>query len=47
MMAFEEVRGGKSIGYWANHVSRFGVDHLISPHHSMGWVELYDLDIKA
>ena len=47
LMEFEEVRGGKSAGYWASHVSRFGVEHLINPHHSMGWVELYDLDIQA
>jgi len=44
-MAFEETRGGKSIGYWADHVSRFGQDHLINPHHSIGLVQLYDLDI--
>jgi len=44
-MNYEERKGGKSISYWADHISRFGYAHMISPHHNLGLVQLYDLDI--
>lgn len=46
-MEFDEVRGGKTIGYWVSYVSRFGLDHLINPTHNISFVQLYDLDIKV